>query len=211
MSKVLYITANPKPEELSLSLTVGREFINEYKKKNPSDEIIEIHLYKINIPFIDEYVLNGWNKLESDDGFGELTNEEKDAISNFNHLTTQFINADKYVVATPMWNLSVPPMMKAYIDTVCIAGKTFKYTEHGPEGLLKDKKALHIQASGGVYSEGPGQNLDFSHKYIKSLFNFLGVTYIEAIFIERADQNPSERENIKNSAILQAKKVADKF
>ncbi|PNB70901.1 FMN-dependent NADH-azoreductase, partial [Pseudomonas sp. FW305-BF6] len=81
-------------------------------------------------------------------------------------IVTQFVEADKYVFVTPMWNFSFPPVMKSYIDAVCVAGKTFKYTENGPQGLLGGKKALHIQASGGVYSEGPAAGMEMGHRYI---------------------------------------------
>lgn len=78
-----------------------------------------------------------------------------------------FMHADRYVFVTPMWNFSYPSVVKAYLDNLAIAGKTFKYTENGPVGLLEGKKALHIQATGGVYSEGPYAAVDFGRNHLK--------------------------------------------
>jgi len=67
----------------------------------------------------------------------------------------QFAEADKYVIAAPMWNLSIPSILKAYIDYIVVSGITFKYTEEGAVGLLQGKKAIHIMATGGEYTKGP--------------------------------------------------------
>ncbi|MFP3821738.1 NAD(P)H-dependent oxidoreductase, partial [Bacillus sp. SIMBA_008] len=91
--------------------------------------------------------------------FDTLSAEEQAKVARLNELSDQFVSADKYVFVSPLWNFSFPPVLKAYIDSVAVAGKTFKYTEQGPVGLLTDKKALHIQARGGYYSEGPAAEL----------------------------------------------------
>lgn len=117
-----------------------------------------------------------------------MTENEKAKVGKINQFTGQFIEADKYIFVTPMWNFSAPLKTKAYIDTISIAGKTFKYTENGPVGLLKDKKAVHIQASGGVYSQGPVKAFEFGNSYIKSILAFLGVVDVESILIEGTAQ-----------------------
>ncbi|MGA8943711.1 MAG: NAD(P)H-dependent oxidoreductase, partial [Thermoactinomyces sp.] len=133
MAKILYITANPKPEPESFSLRLGRSFIEKVKELSPHDEIVEIDLYQTEIPFIDADVFSGWGKLAKGK---ELSAKEREKVERINELTDQFVDADKYVFVTPMWNLSIPPRLKLYIDSICIAGKTFKYTEKGPVGLL---------------------------------------------------------------------------
>jgi FMN-dependent NADH-azoreductase len=211
MAKVLYITANPKPEEQSYSLTVGREFLNTYREANPNDEIIELDLYQTNIPYIDADVFSGWGKLQQGTAFEELTPDEKEKVTRINELTDQFTSADKYVLVTPMWNFSIPPKMKAYIDTICIAGKTFKYTEQGPVGLLTDKTAVHIQARGGIYSEGPTTDFEFGDRYIRAVLAFLGVHSVESIIAEGMAQMPDQAETIKAKAIERAKQIANTF
>lgn len=211
MATVLYITANPKTEEQSFSLSVAREFLNTYRQVNPNDEIIELDLYKIDIPYIDADVLNGWGKLQNGAAYEQLTEDEKAKVSRINELTDQFISADKYLFVTPMWNFSVPPKMKAYIDTICIAGKTFKYTEQGSVGLLTNKTAVHIHARGGVYSEGPAKDFEFGDRYIRAVLTFLGVPSIESVIAEGMAQMPNEAESIKLRAIARAREAAKRF
>jgi FMN-dependent NADH-azoreductase len=134
MVHILYITAHPHNETQSYSMAVGKAFIESYKQINPNDEVTHLDLYKENIPHIDADVFSGWGKLRSGQGFEELTAEEKEKVGRLNELSEQFIAADKYVFVTPLWNFSFPPIMKAYLDSVAVAGKTFKYTEEGPIG-----------------------------------------------------------------------------
>jgi FMN-dependent NADH-azoreductase len=77
MAKLLYITANPKREEESYGLSVGRAFLNAYKQQNPQDEIVELDLYRTDIPYIDADVLNGWGKLQQGHAFEQLSVKAK--------------------------------------------------------------------------------------------------------------------------------------
>lgn len=110
-----------------------------------------------------------------------------------------------------MWNFSFPPVLKAYIDAICIAGKTFKYTAQGPVGLLTDKKALHIQARGGIYSEGPAAAFESGHSYLAKIMQFHGVPSFEGLFVEGMAAMPDQAEAIKAKAIEQAMHLATKF
>ncbi|WP_425804570.1 FMN-dependent NADH-azoreductase [Desulfitobacterium sp. Sab5] len=211
MSIVLYITANPKAVEDSYSLSVGDAFLKEYQQINLRDQILKLDLYQLEIPYIDLDVFNGWGKLQQGRDFKQLTTEEQNKVGRINDLCDQFVNADKYVFVTPMWNLSIPPKMKAYLDTICIAGRTFKYTESGPVGLLTHKKALHIQSRGGVYSEGPTRDFEFGDKYIRALLTFLGIPSIESIIIEGTAQDPTQAEAIKSKALQRGVQVAKEF
>lgn len=211
MSKVLYITANPKSKDESYSLSVGNAFIETYKKLNPNDEIITLDLYKMDIPLIDEDVFSAWNKFAQGLLFESLTSEEQKKISAMGTLLEQFMSADKYVFVTPLWNFTVPPKMKAYLDTLCIAGKTFKYTENGPVGLLTDKKAVHIQARGGIYSAGPAANLEMGDKYINAILSFIGITDKQSVIVEGINAMPDQAEEIKKNAINKAIEVSKEF
>ncbi|MBN8209689.1 FMN-dependent NADH-azoreductase [Bacillus sp. NTK071] len=211
MTKVLYITVNPKPVQESFSLTIGEAFLKAYQEEHPEDSILKLDLYKIDLPYIDTDVFNGWGKLQNGNEFQHLSADEQMKVSRINDLTDQFINADKYVFVTPFWNFSFPPKLKAYIDTIAIAGKTFKYTEDGPVGLLTDKKALHIQARGGVYSEGPAKEMEFGDRYLHAVLGFLGIPSVESVIAEGMAQMPDKAEEIKNKAIDKAHKVALNF
>lgn len=211
MKKLLYITANPKDVRDSYGLAIGEAFLKEYHQQNPDDEIIRLDLYKIEIPYLDLDVFNGWDKLNQNIEWDSLNNQEKEKVEKINQLTNQFIQADKYLFVTPLWNLSVPPIMRTYIDTICVAGKTFKYTEDGPLGLLKGKKGLHIQTRGGIYSAGPASEFEFGDRYIKALMTFLGMEVFESIIAEGMDFQPEKAAEIKQEAIQKAIKTAEKF
>ncbi|TCJ02259.1 FMN-dependent NADH-azoreductase [Cytobacillus praedii] len=211
MAKVLYITAHPHNETQSYSMAVGKSFIEEYKVVNPNDEIVTIDLYKEHIPHIDADVFSGWGKLRTGSAFDDLTAEEKGKVSRLDELSNQFVEGDKYVFVTPLWNFSFPPIMKAYLDSVAVAGKTFKYTEKGPIGLLPNKKALHIQARGGYYSEGPAAEMEMGHRYIQIMMQFFGIPILEGLFIEGHNAQPDKAEEIKANALARAKDFAHTF
>jgi FMN-dependent NADH-azoreductase len=211
MAKVLYITAHPHDESVSYSMAVGKTFIDAYKHANPDVKVIHIDLYKEYIPHIDADIFSGWGKLQSGKGFDELSEQEKAKVSRLGELSDQFVDADKYVFVTPFWNFSFPPVMKAYLDSVAVAGKTFKYTEQGPVGLLKDKKALHIQARGGYYSEGPAADLEMGHRYIGIIMQFFGVPSFEGLFVEGHNANPEKAQEIKEAAMARARDLAQNF
>jgi FMN-dependent NADH-azoreductase len=211
MTKVLYITAHPHDDTVSYSMAAAKAFIDTYKEVNPNHEVVHIDLYKEHIPHIDADVFSGWGKLQSGKGFEELSADEKQKVQRLNELSDQFINGDKYVFVTPLWNFSFPPLMKAYIDSVAVAGKSFKYTAEGPVGLLTDKKALHIQARGGVYSEGPAAALEMGHRYLEIIMQFFGVPSFQGLFVEGHAAMPDKADEIKADGISRAKDLAHTF
>ncbi|MFK3958558.1 FMN-dependent NADH-azoreductase [Pseudalkalibacillus hwajinpoensis] len=211
MAKVLYITAHPHDDTQSYSMAVGKAFIETYKQENENDEIVHLDLYREHIPQIDADVFSGWGKLQSGKGFEELSASEQEKVQRLNELSEEFIEADKYVFVTPLWNFSFPPVMKAYFDSVSVAGKAFKYTENGPVGLLTDKKAIHIQARGGVYSEGPAAEMEMGHRYFTTMMQFYGVPEYEGLFVEGHNAMPDKAEEIKQDAIARAKDTAHTF
>ncbi|ANS74396.1 FMN-dependent NADH-azoreductase [Paenibacillus yonginensis] len=211
MAQVLYITAHPNDHHSSYSLAVGKAFIEAYSEANPNDEVVHVDLYKESIPQIDADVFAGWGKLRSGSEFDQLSADEKAKVGRLGELVDQFAAADKYVFVTPMWNFSYPPVVKAYIDSICVAGKTFKYTENGPVGLLGGKKALHIQASGSVYSEGPIGDLEMAHRHLKVVMSFIGIPNLEGLFAEGMAAMPDKAESIKQQAIERAHQLAKTF
>lgn len=212
MTKVLFISAHPLEETASYSLAVGKAFIESYKEANPEDEVVHIDLYKEHIPHIDAHVFSGWGKLRSGSEFDQLSSEEQEKVKRLGELSDEFVAADKYVFVTPFWNFSYPPVMKAYIDAVSVAGKSFRYSPEGqPIGLLTDKKAIHIQARGGFYSEGPAAELEMGHRHLQVIMNFLGVPSFEGLFVEGHNKAPGTAQEIKEDAIARAKELAKKF
>ncbi|MFS0836455.1 NAD(P)H-dependent oxidoreductase [Paenibacillus sp. 1P03SA] len=213
MATVLYITANPQDEEKTYSMSVGKEFIRAYRTANPSDEVIHLDLYSMDIPQLDKDIFSGWGKLNAGSAFEKLNEAEKKKLGRIDELVDQFVAADKYVFVTPIWNYSYPPVMKSYIDSICIAGKTFKYLpDIGRVGLLHDKKALLIQASGSFLSPGSDDaDLEMGHRHLKVIMEFLGVPSFEGLFVEGMAAAPEQEPAIKEKAIRQAREVALRF
>ena len=88
----------------------------------------------------------------------------------------EFLAADTIVVGAPMYNFTLPTQLKAWIDRIVIAGRTFRYTESGPEGLAKGKRVIIALARGGFYNEGsPAAALEYLEHYLRGIFNFIGI------------------------------------
>ncbi|HBV88293.1 MAG TPA: FMN-dependent NADH-azoreductase [Desulfosporosinus sp.] len=172
--KLLYVKANPKSDSDSTTFALANVFVEEYQKKNPDSEIITLDLYK-----------EGIAPLDADTLTKMFSGQDNRALV----YAKQFAKMDKYVIAAPMWNLSIPAILKAYFDYVSYVGISFKYTENGPIGLLTDKprKAVHISSRGGIYSEGPAKEFDLGDKYIKTILGFFGITQVESLFLENAN------------------------
>ncbi|MDM5208959.1 FMN-dependent NADH-azoreductase [Cytobacillus kochii] len=210
MSKLLIINAHPEVESTSsVSLNVLNHFKNVYKELQSEDEVIEqIDLYSDEVPMINKIVLNTWAKLAKNQ---ELTNEEKEVTNRMSAVLQQFKSANKYVIVLPLHNFNVPTKLKDYMDNILIAKETFKYTENGSIGLLKDGRSmLVIQGSGGIYTNNDWYTeVEYSHKYLKSMFNFIG---IEDYHMVRAQGTALlDRETILENAYIEVEKIASEL
>jgi FMN-dependent NADH-azoreductase len=211
VANILYITAHPLDPDHSLSLAVGKEFIDSYKEFHPHDEVVHLDLYQADIPYLDADVFRGWEKLQAGEPFDQLATTERLKVGRLAELGAQFVLSDKYVFVTPMWNFSIPAIMKTYLDAIAVSGKTFKYSKKGSQGLLKGRKALHIQARGDIYSVGADKDLEMGNRYLKVMMNFFGVDDMEEIIIEGHMQFPEKAKEIKENAILAAREAAQRF
>ncbi|MBC1209987.1 FMN-dependent NADH-azoreductase [Listeria booriae] len=200
MAKLLFIKASPLPDDVSRSMVVATAFLEKYQEENPDDVVERIDVYTHDIPMIDGAFMAAGNALREGKAFTDLEPEMQQKLTQFDALTQQFIDADKYVIVSPLWNLGIPPMLKAYFDTVVVAGKTFRYTETGPEGLLKGKKALQIHGSGGVYSTGESDLETHGEPYINTILNFIGIETLPSVFVEGVDYDPTRKDEILNAA-----------
>ena len=102
----------------------------------------------------------------------------------------QFLDSDVIVVGAPMYNFSVPSTLKAWIDRVAIAGRTFRYTEQGPEGLARGKRVIVASGRGGIHGNGP---TDFQEAYLRQVFGFLGIDQVEFVRAEGVAYSPQHR------------------
>jgi len=113
----------------------------------------------------------------------------------------EFLAADVVVIGAPMYNFSIPSTLKAWIDRIAVAGKTFRYGANGPEGLAGGKRVVVVSTRGGVYSEGAMQPLDFQEEYLRKLFGFLGVTDIDVVRAEGVNLSPENKQRAIASAL----------
>ena len=104
----------------------------------------------------------------------------------------QFLDADVVVVGAPMYNFGIPSTLKAWIDRIAIKGKTFRYTEQGPEGLAAGKRVIVASGRGGAY--GDTSLADFQEAYLRQLFGFLGIDDIQIVRAEGVGLSPQHRQ-----------------
>ncbi|NMA94528.1 MAG: FMN-dependent NADH-azoreductase [Clostridiales bacterium] len=201
MSTLLYIKANPKTDAESATFKVSERFIEEYKSKNPEHTIITLDLYKEGVEPLSR----------ADIQYLFSPNIEKSRAHHIVRYAYQFAEADKYVFAAPIWNLSIPSILKAYIDYIAIAGITFKYTEEGSIGLCCDKKAIHITARGGLYSQPPLSEIEMGDRYLRKILNFMGIQDIQTLTIEGLNIITLDHDAIIEDGIQRAIESAKRF
>jgi FMN-dependent NADH-azoreductase len=102
-----------------------------------------------------------------------------------NEILQQFLDADVLVIGAPMYNFAISSQLKAWIDRVLVAGKTFRYTANGPEGLASGKRVIIASSRGGMYGkDSPAAAMDFQEPYLRAAFAFVGITDLEFIRAE---------------------------
>jgi FMN-dependent NADH-azoreductase len=172
MKTILHLISSPR-QESSVSISLGKAIIERLLEKYPDSMVNEINLLDANIPHLDApHLQSFFTSVE------KLTSADQEAIRHSDRAISQLMAADLIVLGAPMYNFSIHSSLKAWIDHVARAGKTFSYSEHGPEGLVKNKKVFVAAASGGVYSSGPYEPFDFVVPYLKKILGFLGMSDI---------------------------------
>ncbi len=202
--KVLRVLANPKTVENSASLKIEHAFTAALKQKHPEAQVLTIDVYKDEVPLLDEKLLPAFFGAPPADAETARKRERQKAILD------QFLAADLVVIATPMWNFNAPPMLKAFIDTILVAGKTFKYTATGPVGLVSGKRAVLCIASGGVY-EGALAAYDTLTPMLKTQLGFIGVTDVTVLNAPGQGAGGEKAAASTAAAIEKAKEAAAKF
>lgn len=122
---------------------------------------------------------------------------QADSAAESERVLAQFLDADVIVLGAPMYNFGIPSTLKAWIDRVAVAGRTFRYTAAGPEGLAGGKTLVLVTAAGGTHA---GTDRDFVEPYLRQVFGFLGIDDIRVVRAEGVALSPAHRE----TAIKQA-------
>jgi FMN-dependent NADH-azoreductase len=165
----------------SQSLALAREFLTRF----PGASVVERTLTPESIPHLSAETMAAMVTPEA-----QRTERQNEVVALSDTLIAEVEAADTIVLAVPMYNFSIPSTLKAWIDHVARAGRTFRYTAGGPEGLLKGKKVLVVTARGGVYSEGPAAAFDFQEPYLRTVLGFLGLSDVTFVHLEGLKISP---------------------
>ncbi|MCK3942959.1 FMN-dependent NADH-azoreductase [Streptococcus suis] len=203
MATVLIVKAHPLDAQKSYAIRALEDFQTRYASLHPEDKIEVVDVFEDQIPALDKPLFEAMGATKKGES---ISPEQAELLDCYNALTQQFLLADKIVVVNPLWNLNVPSQLVSWINTINVAGLTFKYGPEGSIGLVKDKKLLHIQSNGGVYA---GQ--DPAAQYIKSIFEFLGFEDIHQVFIEGQSADPSQAQAIYDEAMSKIDRILERF
>jgi len=161
----------------SVTRDLGRALVESWTRDNPGTDVVYHDLAAQPLPH-----------------WAPVADASDPAARAGNAMLDEFLAADVVVIGAPMYNFSIPSTLKAWIDRIAVAGKTFRYGANGPEGLAGGKRVVVVSTRGGVYSEGAMQPLDFQEEYLRKLFGFLGVTDIEVVRAEGVNLSPENKQ-----------------
>ena len=210
MSILLYIQASPRGQR-SHSVAVADAFVETYEQKHPDDQVDILNVFDKSIPNFDGLTVQAKYTILHGKSH---SNEEQQVWKDVEKTIEQFTSADKFVLAVPMWNFSIPYRLKQYIDILVQPGYTFSYSpETGYQGLVSGKPILIVFARGGEYPPGSDvEGLDLQKKYLELIFGFIGFTDIRSVLIEPTLQGgPDVAGTKRQEAIEKVKQIAEDF
>ena len=181
-TKVLEVSASARKVS-SASRQLTRDLIAALDDRYGDVETIRRDLAN-GIPLVDEaWIEANFTPDES------RTDAHREALAFSDSLVAELGEANVIVIGAPLYNFSIPAALKAWIDMIARARLTFRYTENGPEGLLRDKKAYIVVATGGVPVGSPA---DFATPYLRHALAFVGITDVEVVAADRLNSQAEE-------------------
>jgi len=168
---ILRIDASARTEG-SVTRRLADDLIQRLRKRHPGARVVRRDLVET-LPLLDEDWLNA-NFTDP----AERTTEHRAVLALSDRLIGEITDTDAIVMAVPIYNFGVPASVKAWVDLVCRARETFRYTENGPVGLLGDRPVYLVTASGGTPI---GSKIDFATGYLRHIFGFIGITDVRLI------------------------------
>lgn len=205
---ILHVCANPKPTEESVSKQLAAAFFGKMIELRPDVELVNVNLYDEKPPFYSyELYKRAWYPV-----FDESYEPSKAEDMAMNYAAKQaeaFNAADVLVLTMPMWNFTVPAIMKAWMDQVLTPGLSFTISpEEGVKPLHKVKSIVLLVASGGVYKEDDDR--DALTRQVRHAFGFIGIDEVEIVWAD--GQNPlfnADSDERKEMAIEAATEAAE--
>ena len=189
MSNLLLITSSLFGDP-SKSTQIAGEFVDAWRRAHPGATVVERALAPDAIPHLSLDALGALMTPAEQRSPGQAA-----SVAFADWLIEELEAADTIVLAAPMYNFTIPSTLKAWIDHVARAGRTFRYTAAGPEGLLKGKKVFVVTGRGGVYSgDAPAKVYDFQEPYLRGVLSFLGLTDVTFIHVEGLKVSPEAAE-----------------
>ena len=212
--KLLYISVNSKPENLSSSKMVARKFINKFLERNGDFKVEEVDLYKEHIPRLEYQYFKDRNCVITEEDAKKLPEKDQKEIRKIRDLCDQFISSQMYVIAAPMWSLSFPAPLKEYIDCIVQEEKTISF-EKGkkPKGLLDDKEraVVYIQSSGGNIPWILDPIMDKGENYVAQIMKAMGIKNVQELKVDATGTTEEERENAIRDAEEKIDSILDRI
>lgn len=203
MKHILLLLSSPRGDR-SYSNQVADRVVRELRARHPGAAVVTRDLAAAPLPHVGEAFVNAlFVPVE------QRSAEQSAAIAPSDAAVDELLAADTVVLAVPMYNFGLPSTLKAWIDHVARAGRTFAYTETGPRGLATGKKVILVLSRGGVYSAGAMKDLDFQESYLRSVLGFLGMTDVHAVRIEGVAMGELAVRNALDAAKVQADAVLE--
>jgi FMN-dependent NADH-azoreductase len=189
---------------------VADAFVNAYRKVRPSDEVTAMNLFQKDLPPFDGFTLNA--KYNILNGLNQNPQEQA-AWGKVTRIADEFKSYDKYVLAVPMWNFSIPYKLKHYLDVLIQPTLTFSFSpESGYKGLVTGKPAFVAFARGGEYPPGSqAEAWDFQSKYVQAALGFIGFTDIRVVMAEPTLGDPALTAKRRELAVAKAVELTAAF
>ena len=173
----------------SASRQISAEIVNELERVVPGADVVRRDLEVYQLPHLDSKMVAAAfaekNQVDTATG-AELARNEA--------VLREFLSADIVVIGAPMYNFAIPTQLKAWIDRILVANRTFAYSDTGPRGLAGGKKIIVASSRGGLYVTGtPMASLDFQENYLRTVFQFIGIDDIEFVRAEGIALGPKQR------------------
>ena len=201
MRNILLITSSPRSE--SHSAKVARALAERLVSLDPNASMTVRDLARDTLPHIDDSFAAARDVPPENQ-----TPAQKETLALSDKLLQELFAADTIIIAAGMINFGIPSTLKAYIDHIARPRVTFRYSEKGPEGLVKGKKVYLVVARGGVYSQGPMQAFNFQDTYLRKILGFIGLDDIELITVEGVAFGPEAADRAVSKAMVQATAIA---
>jgi FMN-dependent NADH-azoreductase len=185
MNNLLLVTSSLFASQ-SKSGEIARELVEAWRRNHPGTTVVERDVSPATMPHLSLDALGALRTAPE-----QRSAEQVRSVAFGDGLIAELEAADTIMLAAPMYNFSIPSTLKAWIDHVARAGRTFRYTAAGPEGLLKGKKVFVVTGRGGFYSgDSPAKVFDFQEPYLRSVLGFLGLDDVTFIHVEGLNVSP---------------------